>query len=124
MNEGYTDSFEGERVTVGRSAVRRLSATNVEMEQSAVQVLSADTVTASASAVGISRAATTELKESAAGVVIGDYVRVDQSRVFLLIAPRVNGNVRAVVTLPGVVAIVGGLVVARLAARVIGRRRR
>jgi hypothetical protein len=58
-------------------------------------------------------ASTIELKQSAVGVAAGDYVRVEDSRVLLLLAPRVSGNVRAVLTLPAAFALGAGFFLAR-----------
>lgn len=93
--------------------MRSLTAANAQVDRSAVQRLTSDTLIANQSAIGIANASTAELKESSAAVVAGDYVRVENSRVFLLLAPRVNGNVHAVLTLPAAFAFGAGYFVAR-----------
>lgn len=111
-------------LNLGRSAVRNLNATSAHLEQSAVQRLTAEAVTAERSAAGIVNGTTVELNGSVAGVVAGDYVRVEESRVFLLLAPRVSGNVKAFLTLPGAFALGAGYFVARsLAERLFEKRR-
>jgi hypothetical protein len=81
-------------------------------------------VTAQNSALGLAQTSTLELRESAAGAVFGDYVRVDQGTIGVLVAPRVNGNVKAVITLPVAFAFGFGYFFARwLAGRAFGRRR-
>ena len=61
-----------------------------------MQRLTAETVHAANSAFGVANAATLELKESAVGVAAGDYVKIEDSSVLVLLAPRVSGNVKAV----------------------------
>ena len=56
---------------------------------------------------------TVELRESSAGIAAGDYIRVENGRVFILLAPRVNGNVQAVLTLPAAFAFGAGYFIAR-----------
>lgn len=124
MAENAFDGFESSQVNVGRSAVRSLNATIANIEQSAIQQLTAETVHAENSAMGIVNAATVELRESAAAVVASDYVRVEDGSVFLLLAPRVSGNVRAVLTLQAAFAFGAGYFVARrLAGALFGRGR-
>jgi hypothetical protein len=125
MAENVFDGYQAGHVNVGRSAVRNLNATTASIEQSAIQRLTAEAVTAQGSAMGVVNASTAELKESAAVVVAGDYVKVEEGRVFLLLAPRVSGNVRAVLTLPAAVAFGFGYFFARkLAGTMFGRPRR
>jgi hypothetical protein len=109
----HTDDYQSEKVNVERSAVRSLTAANAQVERSAVQRLTSDALTASQSAVGIANASTIELKDCSAGIAAGDYVRVENSRVFVLLAPRVNGNVQAVLTIPAAFAFGAGYFVAR-----------
>jgi hypothetical protein len=78
-----------------------------------VQRMTSDALSASQSAIGIANASTIELKDSSAGIVAGDYVRVENSRAFILLAPRVNGNVQAVLTIPAAFAFGAGYFVAR-----------
>jgi hypothetical protein len=109
------NSFAEERSHVDRTAVNQLSAGLAEVSWSAVQQLTADTVNANNSAFGIAKGATLELKQSAAALVTGDYVRVEDSAVFLLLAPRVSGNVKALITVPAALALGAGIVLTRFA---------
>lgn len=109
----FNEGFEASRVNVGRSAVRSLNAASAIVKQSAVQRLHADVVNAENSAFGAVSASTVDLDESAAGFVAGDYVKVENSSVFILLAPRVSGNVKAVLTLPAAFALGAGYFVAR-----------
>jgi hypothetical protein len=118
MSENTFNGFEPGQTNVGRSAVRSLHATVANIEQSAVQQLTAE------SALGLVNASTVELRESASAVVASDYVRVEEGSVFLLLAPRVSGNVRAVLTLQAAFAFGAGYFVARrLAGALFGRGR-
>ena len=109
----FAHDFEAGDVNVGRSAVRQLNATNADVQQSAIQRLTADSVQASNSAFAITQAATLELRDSVAGIAAGDYIRVEDSKVLILLAPRVSGNVRATITLPAAVAFGAGYFIAR-----------
>ncbi len=113
----FSSDFQSERVLVGRSAVRSITAASAEVEQSAVQRVTTETLVATQVWIGAANAATAELKDSSAGIVVGDYVRVENSRVAVLLAPRVSGNVTAVLTLPGAFALGAGYFVARQVAR-------
>jgi hypothetical protein len=123
-DNSFADEYQTGQVNVGRSAVRHLNAATARVEQSAVQRLTAGTVEAANSAVGFANGATLEFRESAIGVAAGDYVKVDESRVFLLLAPRVSGNVKAYVTLPAAFALGAGYFCARQLARAIFGRGR
>jgi hypothetical protein len=109
----FTNDYQSERVSVERSAVRSLSAANAQVDRSAVQRLTSDALALNQSAVGIANASTVELKDSSAGVVAADYVRIENGKAFILLAPRVNGNVRAVLTIPAAFAFGAGYFVAR-----------
>jgi hypothetical protein len=126
LEESFTDEFErASHVTVERSFVRSLRTTTAQVEQAAIQRASAETISAHQAALGIVNSSTAELRESAAGVVAGDYVRVENGRVFLLLAPRVSGNVRAFMTLPAAFAFGAGYFFARsLAGKLFNRRAR
>ena len=125
-DDSFTEEFErAGHVNVGRSAVRFLNASTAQVEQSAIQRLNADSINAQNSAMGAVNASTVELRQGAAGVVAGDYVRVEESQVFLLLAPRVSGNVRAFMTLHAAFAFGAGYFVARsIANAVFGRHNR
>jgi hypothetical protein len=109
----FDEGFQTGAVNVGRSAVRSINASTAHLEQTAVQRLTAETVNANASAFGVTNAATAELNGSTAGVVAGDYVKIEDSRVLILLAPRVSGNVKAVLTLPAAFALGAGYYFAR-----------
>jgi hypothetical protein len=113
MAENVFDGFESGQVNVGRSAVRSLNATVANVEQSAIQRLTAETVHAESSAMGVVNGSTVELKNSAAAIIASDYVRIEEGSAFLLLAPRVSGNVRAVLTLQAAFAFGAGYFVAR-----------
>lgn len=118
----FSEGFETSRVNVGRSAVRSINAASASVKQSAVQRLQADVVEAENSAIGAVNASTVELEESAAGIVAGDYIKVENSSVFILLAPRVSGNVKAVLTLPAAFALGAGYYFARRLMMRLSRR--
>ena len=124
MAENVFDDYQAGHVNVGRSAVRNLNATTASIERSAIQRVTAESVTAHNSAMSVVNASTVELKDSAAAIVAGDYVKVEEGRVVVLLAPRVSGNVRAVLTLPAAFAFGFGYFFARkLAGTMFGRPR-
>jgi hypothetical protein len=121
----FADGYEAAHLTVDRSAVKSLQAGSVAMDRSGVQRLTADTVKAERAGFGIVNASTAELSQCAAGVIAGDYVKVEESRVFILLAPRVSGNVKAFLTLPAAFAFGAGYFIARrLAAAMFDRPKR
>ncbi len=125
MTENVFEGYEPGQVNVGRSAVRSLNATIANVEQSAIQHLTAETVHAQNSAMGVVNGSTVELKNSAAAVIASDYVRIEEGSAFLLLAPRVSGNVRAILTLQAAFAFGAGYYVARrIAGALFGRRGR
>jgi hypothetical protein len=109
----FSNETGPDRIHLSRSAFRSLDGVTAEIEQSAVQRLTAETVHASRSAFGIANTATIEVRESAIGVAASDYVKIEESRVFLLLAPRVSGNVKAFITLPAAFAFGAGYFLAR-----------
>ena len=109
----FKEGFDTTRVDVGRSGVRNLNAAAAHVQQSAVQRLTADTVDAENSVFGIVNASTVEMEGGTAGVIAGDYVKIENSSVFVLLAPRVSGNVKAVLTLPAAFALGAGYYFAR-----------
>jgi hypothetical protein len=123
MAENVSGGYEAS-ARVERSAVRNLNAHSASLDQSAVQRMAAEAVTAHNSAIGVVHTSTVEMHESATGAVFGDYVRIDNSTIALLVAPRVTGNVKAVITLPVAFAFGFGYFFARrLAARAFKKRR-
>ena len=118
--------FEGHESSarVERSAVRSLNTHSASLQQSAVQRMEAEAVTAHNSAMGLVHTSTLEMRESAAGAVFGDYVRADNSSIALLIAPRVSGNVKAVISLPVAFAFGFGYFFARRLAGMAFKKRR
>jgi hypothetical protein len=125
MTDNVSGDYQASQMTVGRSAVRSITATTASLERSAVQHLNSDAVTAERTALGVVQSSTAELRESAAGVVAGDYVRVENSRVVFLLAPRVNGNMKVLLTVPSALAVGAGFFLARwLVPLLFGRSRR
>lgn len=113
MADNVYNEYNAEHLTVERSAVRLLNSQTANLTQSAVQRLTAEAVTAQGSALGTANASTLEMRDSMAGAVIGDYVKVENSSVNVLLAPRVSGNVKAVITLPAAFAFGFGYFFAR-----------
>jgi hypothetical protein len=125
MTDNVSGDYQASHMTIGRSAVRSITATTTSLERSAVQHLSSDAVTADRTAMGIVKSSTAELRESAAVGVVGDYVRVENSQVVFLLAPRVNGNMKVFLTVPSALALGAGFFLARwLVPLLFGRPRR
>lgn len=118
----FEDLDAGARVD--RSAVRSLNAQSASLDRSAVQRMSSEAVSAQNSAMAVVHTSTLEMHESAAGAVFADYVRAENTNVAVLIAPRVSGNVKALITLPVAFAFGFGYFFARRLAESAVRRRR
>ena len=54
----FSSDFQSERVLVGRSAVRSITAASAEVEQSAVQRVTSETLVATQVWIGVANAAT------------------------------------------------------------------
>ncbi|GIW14009.1 MAG: hypothetical protein KatS3mg062_1448 [Tepidiforma sp.] len=86
-------------LSIERSAIRRVTAEQVEIERSAV------------GAAAFSRGT---IRQSQAGVLIGRSVAVDQVRVGILASPVVRGDVHTLLDLRSAVAIGFGMVLGKV----------
>jgi hypothetical protein len=124
LDGARVDSINADQVEVSRSAVRSLNARNANLSKSANQRMHAESVVTRQTAVGTLRAGTVTLRESGAALVVAQNAACDESRVFLLAAPVVRGNVRALIDLRAGFGIGVGIVLGRLLLRSAGRIRR
>ncbi len=86
-------------LAIERSAIRRVTAEQVEISRSAVGVAVFDRGT---------------IRQSDAGLVVGRSVAVDQVRTGILIAPVVRGDVRTLLDMRSAVAIGFGMVLGKV----------
>ena len=123
MAENVHDGYETS-AHVERSAFRTSTPTPPASNAAPSSVWQSEVVTAQNSAMGVVHTSTLDMRESAAGAIFGDYVKAENSSIALLIAPRVSGNVKAVITLPVAFAFGFGYFFARRLAATAFRKRR
>lgn len=86
------------RFSVDRSAVRSLSATELDTTRSAI---------------GIAKFESGTIRQSSAGIVVGRSVAVDEVRTGILVAPVVRGDVHTLLDMRSAVAIGFGMVLGK-----------
>jgi len=97
-------------LAIDRSAIRRVTAEQVEISRSAVGVATFDRGT---------------IRQSDTGMIVGRSVAVDEVRVGVLISPVVRGEVHTLLDMRSAVAIGFGMVLGKLAVsavRVLARK--
>ncbi|WBL35447.1 hypothetical protein O0235_11760 [Tepidiforma flava] len=108
---GADDAGGGETtLAIERSAIRRVTAEQVDIQRSAVGVAAFDRGT---------------IRQSDAGVIVGRSVAVDQVRVGILASPVVRGDVHTLLDLRSAVAIGFGMVLGKVvveAVRALARK--
>lgn len=100
-------------VNVRASAVRSVSGGEVELKQSAAQRVRGDEVEIEQSSVAFVTGTHVEIEDSNALAVAGRELRLQKVRTFLLIAPRVHGDVRTVFDWKAAAAVGVGIVLTR-----------
>ena len=121
MQQPPFDDLPRERLDISQSAVRSLSGGQVTVTQSAVQRLLAAEADICQSSVGSAKGERVSLNRCATLSVIGREVSATESRILLLAAPTVRGNVRPVLTLQSAFALGAGFFFGRWLTRSIGR---
>jgi hypothetical protein len=89
------------------------AATRLTLDKSAVRSVTADEVEISKSAVGIARFEQGTIRQGSTGVVIGRSVAMDEVRTGILIAPVVRGDVHTWLDMRSAVAIGFGMVLGK-----------
>lgn len=100
--KGSRDSYDEvttTRLSLDKSAIRRIQADEVEIDKSAVGIASFDRGT---------------IRQSSAGVVIGRSVAMDEVRTGILISPVVRGDVHTLLDMRSAVAIGFGMVLGKV----------
>jgi hypothetical protein len=105
-NGNRANAFEAERV-------EEITTSRLTLDKSAVRSVSADEMDISKSAVGVARFENGTIRQGNAGVVIGRSVAMDEVRTGILISPVVRGDVHALIDLRSAVAIGFGMVLGR-----------
>lgn len=93
------DEVTTTRLSLDKSAIRRIQADEVEIDKSAVGVASFDRGT---------------IRQSSAGVVIGRSIAMDEVRTGILISPVVRGDVHTLLDMRSAVAIGFGMVLGKV----------
>ena len=95
------------------------------IERSAIRRVTAEQVDISRSAVGVATFERGTIRQSDAGIVVGRSVAVDQVRVGVLVSPVVRGEVHTLLDMRSAVAIGFGMVLGKLfvsAVRALARK--
>lgn len=121
MQRSQFDDLPRESLDISQSAVRSLSGGHVVVTQSAVQNLLAAEAEIRQSSVGSARGERVSLKQGMSVSVLGRDVSVEESRVLLLAAQTVRGNVRPVLTVWSAFALGAGFFFGRWVTKSIGR---
>lgn len=121
MDEPTLDNISGDSVEVSRAAVRNISANVAGVQMSAVQSLTAAQASLQQSAAAFVRAQQVSVQSGVVGVAVGREVAVENASAFLLLAPSVTGNVKAVITLRTALALGFGFYLGRKITRIMGR---
>jgi hypothetical protein len=121
MQQPPFDDLPRERLDISQSAVRSLSGGQVTVTQSAVQHLLAAEADIRQSSVMSAKGERVSLRQSGMAFVVGREVSVEGSRIVLLAATTVRGNVRPVLTVQSAFALGAGFFFGRWLTRSIGR---
>ena len=105
-NGNRARAFDGERV-------EEITTTRLSLDKSAVRSVSADEIDISKSAVGVARFENGTIRQGSAGVVIGRSVAMDEVRTGILISPVVRGEVHTLIDMRSAVAIGFGMVLGK-----------
>jgi hypothetical protein len=114
-------AISGDSVAIDQSAVRSIDAERVELRQAAAQNVRGETFDASDSAFLSVHAAEVQLDDCAAAGVFGEHVTMRDSTALLVIARRIDGDARNVMSPAAAFAFGAGLVVGLAALRRLRR---
>ena len=98
FEEGHVEEITSTRLTLDRSAVRSVSADDIDISKSAV---------------GVARFQNGTIRQGTAGVVVGRSVAMDEVRTGVLISPVVRGDVHTLIDMRSAVAIGFGMVLGK-----------
>jgi hypothetical protein len=121
MEQPPFENVFSERVHISQSAVRSVSAREVDARMSAVQRMVAGQATLGQSAVGLLRGDSVTVKNGLVGAAIGRQVTAEGGSTVFLLSPSVQGNVNAVFTLPAAFALGFGYVMGRWLVKLLNR---
>ena len=107
------ESIVAGEVSVRASAVRSVSGGDVDLRQSAVQRLRGEEVHIKDSAVAAVAAQEVHVDDANVGLVAARQAHLRRVRTVVLLAPRVEGDVRTVFDWKGAIAIGVGIVLTR-----------
>ncbi len=112
----------GDRIELDQSAVRSVDGERVELRQTAAQSVRGESLQVSDSAVGTLRASDVTMDDCVTLGVVGEHVRMRNSGAVLLVARKVEGDVRTVITPAAAFAGILGLTVGIGILRLLRRR--
>ncbi|GMV85173.1 MAG: hypothetical protein AMXMBFR80_10290 [Dehalococcoidia bacterium] len=115
----------GASAKVSEERYEEVTTTRLSLDRSAIRRVQADEVAIDKSAVGVARFDRGTIRQSSAGIVAGRSVAVDEVRTGILISPVVRGDVHTLLDMRSAVAIGFGMVLGRVflaAIRAVARR--
>lgn len=99
--------------TFDEARVEEMTTTRFSLDKSAVRSVTADEIDVSKSAIGVARFENGTIRQGSAGVVIGKSVAMDEVRTGILISPVVRGEVHTLIDMRSAVAIGFGMVLGK-----------
>jgi len=121
MEQPPFEDVRSESVHISQSAVRSVSARQVDLRMSAVQRMVAGEATVGQSAVGLLRGDSINVRDGLLAAAVGRQISAENSSAVFLLSPSVTGNVRAVFTLPAAFALGFGYVTGRWLVKLLTR---
>lgn len=121
MEQPPFEDVRSQNVYISQSAVRSVSARQVEARMSAVQRMIAGEATVGQSAVGVVSGDNIEVRDGLLAAAVGRRISAQNSSAVFLLSPSVTGNVRAVFTLPAAFALGFGYVTGRWLVKLLTR---
>lgn len=123
VKNASVQELTGGRVSMHNSAARTVKASALDAEDTALAFVQADSLEAQESAIGLVMAREATLKEGNATFVMAETCRAEKAQIGLLLAARVEGPVKAVMTPLTGFAFGAGLGVILTLARLLFRRK-
>ncbi len=104
----------GAAAEAGQNRVEETTTTRLSLDKSAIRRIDADEVDIEKSAIGVASFERGTIRQSSAGIVAGRSVAMDEVRTGILIAPVVRGDVHTLLDMRSAVAIGFGMVLGKV----------
>ncbi len=109
IHNASVGEVRGGRISMSKSAARVINANALDADDSAAFLVRADSLEMRDCAVGSVSCRSADLQKTTSSVVVASDVKVSEATIGLLLAGRVEGNVKAVLTPSGALALGAGL---------------